>query len=73
MSNLHTLNKIIHENPLTKVVKLKMRASGKENKHWQKISPIGSKIVGLFGLNTIPESCTEIIITEGEYDAMIAY
>lgn len=73
MNNQFTLNKIIHENPLTKVVKLKMRASGKENKHWQKISPTGSKIVGLFGLNTIPEDCKEIIITEGEYDAMIAF
>jgi len=27
----------------------------------------------LFGLNVIPEDATEIIITEGEYDAMIAY
>jgi twinkle protein len=34
---------------------------------------VGSKVVGLFGLNTIPEDATEVIITEGEYDAMIAY
>lgn len=34
---------------------------------------MGSKVLGLFGLNTVPEDATEIIITEGEFDAMIAY
>jgi len=67
------LNSNINSNPLTKVVKLKLRACGKENKHRQRISPVGSKVVGLFGLNTISESSTELIITEGEYDAMIAF
>jgi twinkle protein len=28
---------------------------------------------GLFGLDTVPDNATEIIITEGEYDAMAAY
>ena len=73
MNDNHILHKTLHSNPLTKVVKLKMRASGKENKQRQKFSPVGSKVVGLFGLNTIPEECREIIITEGEYDAMIAF
>jgi twinkle protein len=50
-----------------------MRASGISNKHRQRLAPIGSKVVGLFGLNTIPEDATELIITEGEYDAMIVH
>ena len=28
---------------------------------------------GLFGLNTIPLGAKEIVITEGEYDAMAVY
>lgn len=37
-----------------------------------KLNPTGS-VWGLFGLNTVPKNAEEIIITEGEYDAMAAY
>ena len=30
-------------------------------------------IRGLFGLNTLPITATEVVITEGEYDAMAVY
>lgn len=31
------------------------------------------QIWGLFGLNTVPKDAKEVILTEGEYDAMAAY
>jgi twinkle protein len=52
---------------------MKIRAIGKEFKHFQKMEPAGSVLWGLFGLDTVPQDAEEIIITEGEYDAMAAY
>ena len=53
--------------------RLKVRAIGTEFKHFQRIEPSGSVLWGLFGLDTVPDDAQEIIITEGEYDAMAAY
>jgi len=53
--------------------RLKVRAIGREFKHFQRIEPAGSILWGLFGLDTVPEGAEEIIVTEGEYDAMAAY
>lgn len=43
-----------------------------ENKAWQRMDPPGGGW-GLFGYHTIPSDAKEIIITEGEYDAMAVY
>ena len=55
------------------LARLKIRAIGKEFKHFQKMEPQGSLVWGLFGIDTVPADAEEIIITEGEYDAMAAY
>eukprot|EP00804_Cyclotella_cryptica_P017767 CCRYP_001194-RA/>CCRYP_001194-RA protein AED:0.04 eAED:0.04 QI:158/1/1/1/0.66/0.25/4/1364/672 len=43
-----------------------------EKKSWQRLDPPGGGF-GLFGWHTIPHDATEIIITEGEFDAMAVY
>ena len=43
-----------------------------EQKSWQRLDPPGGGF-GLFGWHTIPHDATEIIITEGEFDAMAVY
>ncbi|KAL7511257.1 hypothetical protein ACHAXN_008154 [Cyclotella atomus] len=43
-----------------------------EKKSWQRLDPPGGGF-GLFGWHTIPHNATEIIITEGEFDAMAVY
>jgi len=58
---------------MARFVKMKVRCSGKENKHKQRILPSGSQIHGLFGLTTVQDSDKCIIITEGEFDAMAVY
>ena len=41
-------------------------------KSWQRLDPPGGGM-GLFGWHTIPHDATEIIVTEGEFDAMAVY
>lgn len=43
-----------------------------EQKSWQRLDPAGGGF-GLFGWHTIPHDSNEIIITEGEFDAMAVY
>ena len=43
-----------------------------EQKSWQRLDPPGGGF-GLFGWHTIPHDASEIIITEGEFDAMAVY
>lgn len=43
-----------------------------EQKSWQRLDPPGGGF-GLFGWHTIPHTANEIIITEGEFDAMAVY
>jgi len=43
-----------------------------EQKSWQRLDPPGGSF-GLFGWHTIPHDTNEIIITEGEFDAMAVY
>ena len=50
--------------------RLKVRALS--NKAWQRLDPPGGGW-GFFGWHTVPKDATEIIITEGEYDAMAVY
>jgi len=50
--------------------RVKVRAL--EKKSWQKLEPAGGGW-GLFGWHTVPDDATEIIIAEGEYDAMAIY
>lgn len=42
------------------------------NKGWQRLDPPGGGW-GLFGYHTVPQDATEIVITEGEYDAMAVF
>jgi twinkle protein len=50
--------------------RIKVRAA--ENKAWQRMDPPGGGW-GLFGWHTIPADAKEIVLTEGEYDAMAVY
>ena len=43
-----------------------------EKKSWQRLDPPGGGF-GLFGWHTVPHDATQIIITEGEFDAMAVY
>ncbi|CAM9495213.1 unnamed protein product, partial [Discosporangium mesarthrocarpum] len=52
------------------VVRVKARAM--KDKRWQKLDPPGGRW-GLFGLHTIPQDATEVVVTEGEFDAMAVY
>ena len=50
--------------------RVKVRAI--ENKAWQRMDPPGGGW-GLFGWHTIPSDAKELVVTEGEYDAMAVY
>ena len=50
--------------------RLKVRAI--EQKAWQRMDPPGGGW-GLFGYHTVPADCKEIVLTEGEYDAMAVW
>jgi hypothetical protein len=50
--------------------RIKVRALA--NKAWQRLDPPGGGW-GLFGFHTVPKNAKEIILTEGEYDAMAAW
>nr|CCA20483.1 twinkle protein putative [Albugo laibachii Nc14] len=52
------------------VVRLKTRALGDKSK--QRLIPKGGSW-GLFGWNTVPADADEIVLTEGEFDAMTVY
>jgi hypothetical protein len=57
------------EAPTGAFVTRRIKARALEKKAWQRLDPPGGGW-GLFGLHTIPNDCTEIVLTEGEYDAM---
>ncbi|EEC45384.1 predicted protein, partial [Phaeodactylum tricornutum CCAP 1055/1] len=57
-----------HQSFLTR--RIKVRAVAK--KSWQRLDPPGGGW-GLFGFHTVPPEATEIILTEGEYDAMAVW
>lgn len=50
----------------------RIKARAVQNKGWQRLDPPGGGW-GLFGFHTIPTDATEIVITEGEYDAMAVF
>jgi len=50
----------------------RIKARSLDSKGWQRMDPPGGGW-GLFGWHTIPQDCKEIIMTEGEYDAMAVY
>lgn len=52
--------------------KTKVRGVGAENKKFMRQFPTGNR-PGMFGLNLITPTVKEIVITEGEYDAMAVY
>lgn len=52
------------------IVRIKMRSLTQKGK--QRLEPKGGGW-GLFGWNTIPDDATEIVLTEGEFDAMAVY
>lgn len=47
----------------------RIKARAVSQKAWQRLDPPGGGW-GLFGWHTIPDDATEIVLTEGEYDAM---
>ena len=47
----------------------RIKARAVSQKGWQRLDPPGGGW-GLFGLHTVPDDATEIVLTEGEYDAM---
>lgn len=54
------------------LAKMKVRAAGSENKHKQRLLPMGSQVKGLFGVPSV-RSHKSVVITEGEFDAMAVY
>ena len=50
----------------------RLKARAIHNKSWQRLDPPGGGW-GLFGWHTVPHDATEIILTEGEYDAMAVH
>ena len=50
--------------------RIKVRAL--EQKSWQRLDPAGGGW-GLFGFHTVPKDATEVVLTEGEYDAMAVW
>jgi twinkle protein len=65
------------DNPGTKqdkgpYITRRIKARALQEKAWQRLDPPGGGW-GLFGFHTVPEHATELVITEGEYDAMAVY
>jgi twinkle protein len=52
------------------ITRVKVRAVS--NKGWQRLDPPGGRW-GLFGWHTVPPEATEIVLTEGEFDAMAVH
>jgi hypothetical protein len=50
----------------------RIKARSLEQKSWQRLDPPGGGW-GLFGWHTVPQDAKEIVLTEGEYDAMAVY
>lgn len=50
-------------------VTMRIKVRGLDNKAWQRMMPSDGGW-GMFGYHTIPEDASEIIVTEGEFDAM---
>jgi twinkle protein len=57
------------EAPTGSFVTRRIKARAIDQKSWQRLDPPGGGW-GLFGLHTVPDDCKEIVLTEGEYDAM---
>ena len=58
-----------NETPTGGFVTRRIKARAVDQKAWQRLDPPGGGW-GLFGLHTVPDDCTEVVLTEGEYDAM---
>jgi len=50
----------------------RIKARSLANKGWQRLDPPGGGW-GLFGWHTVPLDAKEVVVTEGEYDAMAVY
>lgn len=57
------------EKPTGSFVTRRIKARAVDHKAWQRLDPPGGGW-GLFGLHTVPDECSEVVLTEGEYDAM---
>lgn len=42
---------------------VRVKARAVENKQWQRLDPAGGRW-GIFGLHTVPDNATEIVVTE---------
>lgn len=60
------------ESHLGPFVTRRIKARAVHQKSWQRLDPPGGGW-GLFGWHTVPSSAKEIVLTEGEYDAMAVY
>jgi twinkle protein len=58
--------------PTGKFVTRRIKVRAVAEKSWQRLDPPGGGW-GLFGLHTVPDHATEIVLTEGEYDAMAVW
>lgn len=59
-------------NNTTTFVTRRIKARSIEHKAWQRLDPPGGAW-GFFGYHTIPPEATELVLTEGEYDAMAVW
>ena len=53
-------------------VSRRIKVRSVERKSWQRLDPPGGGF-GLFGWHTVPHDATELILTEGEFDAMAVF
>ena len=58
--------------PKGKFVTRRIKVRAVAEKSWQRLDPPGGGW-GLFGLHTVADDATEIVLTEGEYDAMAVW
>ena len=58
--------------PTGKFVTRRIKVRALESKAFQRLDPPGGGW-GLFGLHTVPDDATSIVLTEGEYDAMAVH
>lgn len=63
-----TLNEELNQNDNPWLLR-RIKARSLVNKGFQKLDPVGGGW-GFFGWNTVPEKAKEIVVTEGEFDAM---
>ncbi|CAM9916226.1 unnamed protein product, partial [Hapterophycus canaliculatus] len=65
-------SKFGEESCISEDIVVRVKARAVENKRWQRLDPAGGRW-GIFGLHTVPDRAKEVVLTEGEFDAMAVF